>query len=82
MIHLERMNLLMKPVTAYLLGALGFLVCAAIGVYYLIPLSVAHVLSSHGAHYSETKHALVFFALAVVCLVAARFAANVRALRD
>lgn len=76
------MNLHMKPVTAYLLGALGFLVCAAIGIYYLIPLSVAHVLSSHGPHFSETKHALVFFALAVVCLVAARFGANMLMLRD
>jgi hypothetical protein len=66
----------MKPATAYLLGGIGFLICAAIGVYYLIPMSTAHFLSSHGANYSDTKHALVFFALALVCLIGARFAAN------
>lgn len=66
----------MKPVTAYLLGALGFIVCAAIGAYYLIPMNTAHFLSSHGAHYSDTKHAIVFFALAIICVIAARFAAN------
>ncbi len=66
----------MKPATAWILGALGFVICAAIGIYYLIPLSTEHILSSHGAHYSDTKHALVFFGLAVVCLIAARFAAN------
>jgi len=66
----------MKPATAYLLGAIGFLVCLAIGVYYLIPMSTAHFLSSHGPHYSDTKHAIVFFGLAVVCAIAARFVAN------
>jgi hypothetical protein len=69
----------MKPATAYLLGAVGFLICAAIGIYYWIPMSSPHLFSSHGAHYSDVKHALVFFALAVVCLVGARFAANARA---
>lgn len=66
----------MKPATAYLLGVIGFIVCAAIGVYYIIPMSTQHFLSSHGANYSDTKHAIVFFALAVVCLIAARFVAN------
>lgn len=66
----------MKPATAYLLGAIGFVVCLAIGIYYIVPMSAAHILSSHGANYSDTKHALVFFALALVSLVAARFAAN------
>jgi hypothetical protein len=66
----------MKPTTAYLLGAIGFLVCLAIGIYYIIPLSTPHLFSSHGANYSDTKHALVFFALAVICAVAARFLAN------
>ena len=66
----------MKPALAYLLGAIGFVVCAAIGVYYLIPMNTAHFLSSHGAHYSDTKHAIVFFVLAVICLIAARFGAN------
>jgi hypothetical protein len=69
----------MKPATAYLLGGLGFLLCVAIGIYYWIPMSSPHFLSSHGANYSDVKHALVFFGLAVVCLVGARFAANARA---
>ena len=69
----------MKPATAYLVGAIGFLLCVGIGVYYLVPLSTAHFLSSHGAHYSDTKHAIVFFGLAVVCVIAARFAANSKA---
>lgn len=71
----------MKPTTAYGLGALGFIICAAIGVYYLIPMSTAHILSSHGPHYSDTKHAIVFFGLAIICLIAARFMANSRSPR-
>jgi len=67
-----------KASTAYLLGGIGFIICVAIGVYYIIPMSTAHFLSSHGPNYSDTKHALVFFVLAVVCLVAARFAANAK----
>lgn len=64
----------MKP--AYLVGGLLFVVCAAIGVYYLIPMSTAHLFSSHGPNYSDTKHAIVFFGLAIVSLIGARFAAN------
>lgn len=63
----------MKPATAWLLGAIGFVVCVAIGIYYLIPLPVAHILSSHGPHYSDTKHAIAFFGLGIFCLIAARF---------
>lgn len=69
----------MKASVAYLLGGIGFVICLAIGVYYLIPMSTAHIFSSHGPHYSDTKHAIVFFGLAIVCLIAARFAANTRA---
>lgn len=69
----------LKPSTAYLLGAIGFLLCVGIGIYYLVPMSTAHFMSSHGPHYSDTKHAIVFFGLAVVCLVGARFAANMKA---
>ena len=68
----------MKASTAYILGGIGFVICLAIGIYYIIPMSTAHFLSSHGPNYSDTKHALVFFALAIVCLVAARFAANAK----
>jgi hypothetical protein len=47
-------------------------VAALIGVYYLIP-NIYHVLSDPPmiAHY---KHAIAFFALAVVLVVAGRFA--------
>ncbi len=47
-------------------------VAALIGVYYLIP-NVYHVLADPPmiAHY---KHAIAFFALAVVLVVAGRFA--------
>jgi hypothetical protein len=62
---------------AYLVGGVVFVVCAAIGVYYLIP-GINHVLASppQGTH---IKHTLVFFALAVLALVGARFAANANA---
>lgn len=69
----------MKPATAYLLGAIGFVICLAIAIYYIIPMSAPHLFSGHGANYSDTKHALVFFVLAIVCLIAARFAANMKA---
>lgn len=59
-----------------LLGILGFLVFAAIGVYYLIPLpGQAHILASK-IDTSDVKHALAFFAAAVVALIAGRFASN------
>jgi hypothetical protein len=49
-------------------------VCVVIGVYYLIP-GIYHVLASPPdiAHY---KHAIAFFGLAVVLVVAGRFARN------
>jgi hypothetical protein len=49
-------------------------VAALIGIYYLIP-GVYHVLASPPeiAHY---KHAIAFFGLAVVLVVAGRFARN------
>jgi hypothetical protein len=62
----------MKP--AYLFGGLLFLVFAAIGVYYLIP-GIDHVLADPPKDI-HVKHALVFFALAIVSLVGARFVAN------
>ncbi len=66
----------MKPSTAYLVGGLIALVCVAIGVYYLIPIpNGTHFLAS-AVDAADVKHALVFFAVAVVALVGARFAAN------
>ena len=61
---------------AYLIGGLVAFVCLAIGVYYLIP-GINHVLAFSGsATDPHIKHALAFFALAVIALVGARFAAN------
>lgn len=64
----------MKPSTAYLIGGIVFVVCVALGIYYLIP-GVYHVLADPpmAAH---VKHSIVFFVLAVVALIGARFAAN------
>lgn len=45
------------------------------GVYYLIP-NVYHILTTHDAMQIQVKHALAFFALAVVLVVGARFARN------
>jgi len=55
----------MKP--AYLVGIALFVVFAAIGVYYLIP-GIDHVLASPPKD-SHFKHALVFFALAIVSIL-------------
>ena len=49
-------------------------VAALIGVYYLIP-NVYHVLASDPMA-SHVKHAIAFFGLAVVLVVAGRFARN------
>ncbi|HET9980919.1 MAG TPA: hypothetical protein VFQ32_10775 [Ktedonobacterales bacterium] len=67
----------MKPSTAYLIGGIVFVVCVAIGVYYLIP-GINHVLADPPTA-SHIKHSLVFFGLAIVALIGARFAANSKA---
>jgi hypothetical protein len=64
----------MKPSTAYLLGGIVFVVCVAIGIYYLIP-GINHVLADPPTA-SHLKHSLVFFALGIISLIGARFAAN------
>jgi len=61
--------------SAYLIGGLICVVCLAIGVYYLVP-GPTHLLVSDDPTGPHIKHALVFFALAVLSLVGARFAAN------
>lgn len=67
----------MKPSAAYLIGGIVFVVCVALGVYYLIP-GVYHVLADPPTA-SHIKHSLVFFGLAIVALIGARFAANSKA---
>lgn len=69
----------MKPTTTYLIGGIVALISAAIGVYYLIPIpNSAHILASK-VNTADVKHALVFFGLAIVILIGARFAANTKA---
>ena len=64
----------MKSSTAYFIGGVIALVCVAIGVYYLIPSTTPHIFGH--ANVADTKHSIVFFGLAVVSLIGARFAAN------
>lgn len=48
-------------------------VCILIGVYYLVP-GIYHVLTFDGSPTdSRVKHALLFFGLAVLGLIASRF---------
>jgi hypothetical protein len=67
----------MKPTTAYLIGGLIFLACAAIGIYYLIPAGPGqhHILASK-INQADPTHAIAFFAVGVIALIAARFVAN------
>lgn len=60
---------------AYLVGALLAAVCLAAGVYYLVP-GINHILVFERPTERHIKHALVFFGLAAIALVGARFAAN------
>ena len=64
--------------SAWLIGGLIAVVCLALAVFYAIP-GINHPLTFSGdpmaAHY---KHAIVFFGLAIVALIGARFAANSR----
>jgi hypothetical protein len=64
---------------AYLAGGVAALVCVAIAIYYLTP-GVYHVLAFDDYYGRHIKHALVFFGLAIVSLIAARFVANARAI--
>jgi len=61
----------MKPL--FLAGIGLAVVFAAIGVYYAIG-GMEHVLTSGTGHHY--KHALVFFALAVISVIGGRFASN------
>ncbi len=64
----------MKP--AYLVGGLVFVACVAIAIYYLIPIpGQAHILASVPGK-RDVTHAIAFFVVGVVALLAARFMAN------
>lgn len=58
-------------ILAIVLAALSVLA----GVYYLVP-NIYHVLTFHDAMEPQIKHALAFFAVAVVLVLGARFARN------
>jgi uncharacterized membrane protein HdeD (DUF308 family) len=68
----------MKGSTLFWATIILAVICALIGVYYLIP-GVYHVLSFkcgsnvRCAETTQTKHVILFFALAVVLLIASRF---------
>ncbi len=63
--------------SAWLVGGTLAVVCVALAIYYLIP-GIYHPFTSSAPNDSHLKHALVFFGLAVVSVVGARFAANSR----
>ena len=63
----------MKPI--FLLGIVLAVILAAIGVYYLIPVSGAHLFATK-IHASDVKHAALFFVLAILAIIGGRFAAN------
>lgn len=65
---------------AYLIGALLAVVCLAAGSYYLVP-GINHVLVFERPTERHVKHALVFFGLAAIALLGARFAANAEVVR-
>ncbi len=65
----------MRNLGLYILVILVAVACAGIGVYYLIP-GIYHVLlfSISGNPYAyHLKHALVFFGLAVLVMLAVRY---------
>ena len=65
----------MRNLALFIIVVLIAVACAGIGVYYLIP-GIYHVLlfSISGDPYAyHLKHALVFFALAVLVMLGVRF---------
>jgi membrane protein implicated in regulation of membrane protease activity len=65
----------MRSVWMFLLVVLIAIACAGIGIYYLIP-GIYHILiiSETGNPYNyHLKHALLFFVLAILALVALRY---------
>ena len=65
----------MASTNVFTLALILALLSVVAGVYYLVP-NVYHVLTFHDAMQPQLKHALAFFAVAVVLIVGARFARN------
>lgn len=63
----------MKPI--FLVGIVLAVIFALIGVYYLIPMSTAHLFATK-VNTADIKHAAVFFVLAIIAIIGGRFAAN------
>jgi hypothetical protein len=63
----------MSASTRFWLLIVAAVVCAGIAVFYLIP-GIYHPFTFSPPYESHHTHALAFFALAVVALIAARFA--------
>ena len=61
---------------AWPIGGLIAVVCIALAIYYALP-GVYHPFTFSGTPYTHHyTHAIVFFGLAIVALIGARFAAN------
>jgi hypothetical protein len=61
--------------SAWLVGGVVAALCVALAVYYLIP-GIYHPFTSSAPTNSHLKHAAVFFGLALISVIGARFAAN------
>jgi hypothetical protein len=62
---------MMNNKMASFLGAIGAcVVCLGISIYYIIP-GYNHLLVTQDSSSSHPKHALAFFALAMICIVVA-----------
>lgn len=65
----------MTPTGLSTLALVVAALCILAGVYYLVP-NVYHVLTTHDAMQAQVKHALAFFAVAIVLFIGSRFAQN------
>jgi hypothetical protein len=64
----------MKP--AMLIGIAAFVVCVAIGIYYLIPIpNGTHIFASK-VDKPDPTHAIAFFVVGIIAVIAGRFASN------
>jgi hypothetical protein len=62
----------MSVTTRFWLFIVAAIVCAGVAVYYLIP-NIYHPFTFSPPNESHPTHALAFFALTIVALLAARF---------
>ncbi|HKD76465.1 MAG TPA: hypothetical protein VKB76_13265 [Ktedonobacterales bacterium] len=67
----------MKPATIYLIGVALLVLFVGLGIFYLIPGPLKPIVFDDptGIH---IKHSLVSFALGIISILGARFAANAR----